>query len=95
MGIRCGTIAAEHLNNAGRHLSYLGDLNRINQKIAASLTREFNTAAFLDVIDIDDNVRHRRDFFSRPGIIWDVVEIEDLPAHVLSGPDRYRHLNAK
>jgi hypothetical protein len=94
-GIRDGSIAAEQIDNAGWHFSYLADLKGIKRKIAAFSHQEFNTPAFLDSIDIRDVVRHRRDFFLRTGFVWDVVGINDLPAHVLSNPRRYRHLIAK
>src|SRR5882672_2814898 len=91
-GIRDGSIAAEQIDNAGWHFSYLADLTGIKQKIAAFSHQEFNTPAFLDSINIRDTVQCRRDFFLRPGFVWDVVGIDDLPAHVRSNPQRYRHL---
>jgi len=91
-GIRDGSIAAEQIDNAGWHFSYLTDLTGIKQKIAAFSHQEFNTPDFLDGIDIRETVRGRGDLFSRPGFVWDVVGIGDLPAHVLSNPRRYRHL---
>ena len=91
-GIRNGSIAAEQIENAGWHFSYLADLAGIRNKIAAFSHQEFNTPAFLDAIDIRETVRRRRDLFSREGFVWEVVAIDDLPAHVLSDRRRYRHL---
>jgi hypothetical protein len=92
LGIRDGSIVAEQIENAGWHFSYLSDLAGVKQKIAAFSHQEFNTPAFLDAIDIQETVRRRRDLFSRPGFVWEVVGIDDLPAHVLCKPQRYRHL---
>jgi hypothetical protein len=91
-GIRGGSIAAELIANAGWHFSYLADVTGIREKIGAFSHQEFNTPAFLDALDVQDIVRHRRDLFSRKDFVWEVVGIDDLPAYVLSDLRRYRHL---
>lgn len=60
--------------------------------IVAEQIDNAGTPPFLDAIDIRDTVRQRRDMFSRPGFVWEVVGIDDLPAHVRSARQRYRHL---
>jgi Glycosyltransferase family 17 len=91
-GIRTGAIPAELIDDAGWHFSYLADLDGVKRKIAAFSHQEFNTPMFLNSINIEETVRHRRDFYSRADYAWDIVGIEDLPSMVRSKPKRYAHL---
>ena len=92
LGIRHGTIAAEHIEEAGWHFSYLSDLNGIKSKIAAFSHQEHNTPAFLESIDLTEIVRSRRDLYGRPGFVWEVVSPVDLPVHVRSRLRAYGQL---
>ena len=91
-GIRDGSIAAEHIDDAGWHFSYLADLSGIRRKIAAFSHQELNTPPFLAAIDIQDTVRRKRDLFSRDAYVWDVVGVDDLPSHVRRSLHEYGHL---
>jgi len=64
---RAGRFALPTIKDAGWHFSYLGDEERIREKIAAFSHQELNTPEFTDTIAIRERVSGGRDLFSRPG----------------------------
>jgi len=83
------------IKDAGWHFSYLGDEERIKEKIAAFSHQELNTPEFTDRERIRERVSGARDLFSREGYRFEFVELdESFPRFVRENQARLRHLIA-
>ncbi|MCR6479460.1 hypothetical protein NU688_25100 [Variovorax sp. ZS18.2.2] len=81
-----GAVPACIIRGAGWHLSFLMDDAAVRRKIGAFSHQEYNTAAFLESMDIPALVAAGGDLFSRPGFVWRIVERENAPVWLLSQP---------
>ncbi|ACJ01358.1 N-acetylglucosaminyltransferase [Rhodospirillum centenum] len=91
-----GALPPGHLvlPDAGWHFSYLGDKERILNKVRNFSHAEIDTAA-LEALDIDGLMRSGTDLLGRGGMVWGVVPGgHGLPDAVLADPDRYAALLA-
>ena len=84
--VRAGAVPACIVRDAGWHLSFLMDDAAVRRKIGAFSHQEYNTAQFLESIDIPALVAAGGDLFGRPGFVWRIVERESAPAWLVSQP---------
>jgi hypothetical protein len=68
------------------------DESGIRRKIAAFSHQEFNTAEFLNKINVSKTIRRGLDLLNRPGFNWKVVPDCDLPAWLLAHHSSLKHL---
>ncbi len=80
------------LRDAGWHLSYFGDEERIRGKIRNFSHQEHNTEELLASLNLEEITSSRRDIFGREKFHWEVVpSVTDLPDAVRRDPGKYGH----
>jgi hypothetical protein len=73
-----GRAVARIFDDAGWHFPDLTDKVGIQRKLVVFSHQEYNSASFLDNIDIEKTVREGRNVFDRPGFRWELVPNPDL-----------------
>jgi len=86
---------AATIPHAGWHLSYLGNVDHVRQKVAAFAHQEFNRPEIVDAIDIERLLATGDDVFGRDWCRWQVVPLTDyFPAQIVADPPAWAHLIA-
>jgi len=83
---------ARVIKDAGWHFSYLGGVEKIQQKIRAVAHQEFNKPEFSDPAHIQRAIEQGTDLFNRKHQNFKVVGCATLPACVAQNPLHFRHL---
>jgi hypothetical protein len=95
MRVRIGAQPAHIVADAGWHLSYLSmDEAAVRAKIRGFAHQEYNSAEFLEAIDIPALLASGQDLYGRPGYVWQVVGHDEAPAW-LGAQDGMAHLFAR
>ena len=89
IGIRQQRIESDFIDGGGWHFSYLLNDEGIREKIKSFSHQEFNTADFLEQIDVEKFLTERRDLYDRQNYKWSAVDIEFLPEYVKSDRARF------
>lgn len=84
------------IKDGGWHLSYMGGIDMIIEKIGASAHQEYNTPEIKDRATVTNLVENAKDVFQRPlQYEFRLVADCDLPEHVRNNLDKYAHLFKK
>jgi hypothetical protein len=81
------------VRGGGWHMSYLGGVAAVQEKIRAYLHQEYATPAILDADHIAQSLADRVDLFGRVGVTYTVVPrtdiIDDMPAPMRESPELF------
>ena len=81
------------ISNGGWHFSFLGDVEKIQQKITAFAHQEFNTPAFNNPANLQRCISMAQDPFGREFIRFELVPLDDsFPRYVLQNVEKFSHL---
>ena len=72
------------LSNSGWHLSYLGGVNRIKNKIISFAHQEYNKEYYIDENRIKDCIENGKDLFDRKDHKWEKISMDYFPKDFLS-----------
>lgn len=82
-----------YIENGGWHFSYLGGIERIQQKINAFAHSEFDKTEFLQPDKLQSSIELGEDLYKRKGIKFELIPIDDsLPSYLLNNIGRYNSL---
>ncbi len=90
-------IESRRVSEAGRHLSYLGGIAAIREKIGAFAHTECNRPEFTDPHYLAECLAGAKDLFGRQGEEFDyhIVPLDHtFPRTIVANQDRYAHLIA-
>ena len=85
----------EIIKNGGWHFSYLGDINKIKNKIDSFAHQEFNNKRINNNQHIQYSIKNNLDLFERP-IKFKVVEFDkSFPNYILANQNKFKELIKK
>ena len=87
------THGTQKIENGGWHLSFLGGVDKIIEKIKGYAHQEYNTPAILDRSRIEGLIKEGKDVFGRDGVQYFLIEIdESYPKYLRDNLEKFKHL---
>lgn len=81
----------EMVQNMGWHFSYLGGIEKIQEKIKAFSHQEMNVSKFMDTDAMKARVANGEDIFCRD-YQFKTVSIDGFPQYIVNNQDKFKHL---
>lgn len=70
------------IRNGGYHFSYLGGIEKIQEKIKSFAHTEFNREDILSDENLQRSLENGEDIFKRPNVAYKFVSLEEYPEHI-------------